>query len=369
MIRNLFLISLISAFALTTSAEPREGGTGHGRAVRPGAQHSVFNKYPSRAAPVRGGAVHNNIEHSSIPVHPDAFGNRVTEDHLQRVEFASQRATNTMKLDAHVRNSVAFSSAAFVSTMHPIYQQKTVFINDQFGHYNNVIVEHPVYWQTWHSHAFYGGFYYGFHPVPDINVYFYNPMVHWFYVSSWDPQYYHAWYADEYQANPEIDRPFEYFGVYFPTDNLRQLLFGVSGMPVDKQAHFRSSIIDFTRKLTQQLANASRSHVALSKGDIVITHYEILGYDDAVVVEGFATHQKQAYNFKGMMSLTGQPEEKVFVTSTLEDPSPVDLRNLDDLNHSIDSIRGDVAVASPAPAQPAVPTPSGEVSADPQPQQ
>lgn len=370
MIRQLVLTGILSLAVASAGAEEGHGGGGSrhsSRAARPSQSRTVFNKYPQRNTTKTAGG-REAVAREAIPAHPDAFGNRVTEDHLQRVEFASQRAANTMKMDAHIQNSVAFSSAAFASTMHPVYQRRVGFYNEQFIHYNSLVLEHPVYWQTWHQHFFYGGFYYGFHPCPDINIYFYNPMVHWFYVSTWDPHYYHVWYADEYQASPQLDRPFEYFGVYYPTDNLRQLLFGVSGMSVEKQNHFRLSMIPFTQKVAQQLANVTHQHVALSKGDIVVTHYEILGYDDAVVMEGFVTHQNQTYNFKGLIGLESQPEEQVFLAGTNDSPSPTELQNLDILNRSINDIRGETTnvVASPAPGAVAAPTPSGEVSADPQ---
>ncbi len=334
---------------------------------------SVFPKYPGRApqirpAPGRPMSVPAPA-HMAVPVRQDFNGNRVTDDHLHRIDFANQRATSVMRKDPHVENHVNFHSAVFVGTLHPIYEKKNVLINEHFSHYHSFVVEHPLVWEAWHRHHFYGGFYYGFHPVPDIQLYFYNPLVHWFYIGTWDDDYYRTWYGQEYEAYPNLNHPFDYFGVFYPTDNLRQLLFGVSAMSVEKQAKFRSRISTFTQELTQQLANQLKSHVVLSKGDVVITHYEILGYDDAIVLEGFANFQTKTHNFKSMINLTdnGPVQTEVFVAPSSENPpSPDQLKSLDALNATIDTIRGvsPEPVVAPAPT-PVVVVPSGEVSADP----
>ena len=160
-------------------------------------------------------------------------------------------------------------------------------------------------------------------------------------------------------------------------------------MPVDKQARFRSGITQFTQKITQDLANYTRQHVALSNGDIVITHYEVLGNDDGVDVEGTVNSGSKSYNFKGFINLDTENTSEVFVTGNGEtEPSPDQLKRLDDLNHSIDQLRGEATPQPPseprsvglypsdAPVDPvapvapvAIPTPpaSGEVTADPSP--
>ena len=342
----------------------------HGGAP-PAHTKSVFPNYSAR--PMNPTFHGKPPARASVPVKQDINGNRVTDDHLHRVEFAGQRASTVMRNDPHVANHVSYHSAAFVSTLHPVYQQKSVLINEHFQHYRTFIVDHPAVWQRWHAHHFYGGFYYGFHPVSDIQIYFYNPMVHWFYIGTWDEQYYRTWYAGEYAAYPQLNHPFEYYGVYYPTDNLRQLLFGLSAMPVERQAVFRTEVSSFTQDLTQQLANQLKTHVTLSKGDVVITHYEILGSDEAVEVEGFVNFQNKSHNFKGMINLLSSDHAspnrtQVFVaTSSAEGPTDPQLKALDSLNASIDQVRGE-ALPDPvviAPSAPPAPQPSGEVSADP----
>jgi hypothetical protein len=398
--KNLFVISLIvlplsSAFAQHSEGGHGGDGTGHegGRSAvhlpsRASNAHSVFPAYsqqprnngtshagPNRLAPPpqRPGALTGNFHHETpshfaVPVHEDHIGNQVTNDHMNRVQFAHNREDQVMRASPEVRNHVSFHSAAFTGTLHPIYAHKQAIYAENFNHFHNVVIEHPIIWRDWHEHHFFGGFYYGFHPIPDVSIYFYNPLVHWFYIGTWDDHYYRTWYGNEYEAYPEMHHAFPYYGVYYPTDNLRQLLFGVSAMPVDKQARFRDGMIRYTRDATQEVANNSHDHVTLSNGDIVITHYEILGSDDGVDLEGIINHNNKSYNFKGLINLDTANSVNVFVTGNGETaPSTEQVRQLDVLNHSIDEVRGDANPETPpsaTPAEEAAPA-SGEVSADP----
>ena len=290
---------------------------------------------------------------------------------MGQVNFAGQRSSKVMQNNAHVQSHVAYNSAAFVSRYHPVYHQKSVFYNDHIHYYNQVLITHPVVWETWHAHGFYGPWWYGFYPVSNIEIYFYNPMVYWFYTPYWDDFYYRTWYATEYNAYPDLNRPFPFYGVWYPTDNLRQLLFGASAMSAEKQAAFRSQVQVFTQMVTQELANQVQTHVSLSKGDIALTHYEIVGYDDAVILEGAVSFQSKTYNFKGLVNLNAANKDKehqtqVFLAASSESPpTQGQLKQLDQLNASIGQVRGE---AGPAPSTSATPanTPSGEVSADPQ---
>jgi hypothetical protein len=356
----------------TTSFAQHVGGESHGgnisaahastrrTSARPG-NRSVFPAY--RPRPVTAG------HPAPIATHEDHIGNRVSDDHLRRVQFAHERSSTVMRTSPMVTNRVAYHGAAFTSTLHPIYQRKQVVFNEQFNRYHNVIMEHPRVWHDWHEHYFYGGFYYGFHPVPDMSIYFYNPLVHWFYIGTWDDAYYRTWYGPEYDAYPQLNRPFAYYGVYYPTDNLRQLLFGVSAMPVDKQARFRAGMITFTQKVTQALANNLHAHVVLANGDIAVTHYETLGQDDGVDLEGAVTYNGTPFDFKGLINLNQDSTVQVFLAGDeTSEPSSTQLKSLDSLNHSMDELRGEAEAATPEATPSALPATatSGEVSADPQ---
>ncbi len=312
-----------------------------------------------------------NFQRTAVPVRPDSMGNRVTQDHLNRVTFAHDRVENHMRPDSHVNSVVSVGRAHYVNFYRPTFEQRTVVFNGYVNHYNGFMIGHPGYWGPWHSHSFYGGFYWGFHPVVDIDAYFYNPMVYWFYAAKLDDSYNRNWYKAEYNAYPELQRPFEYHGLYYPTENLRQLLLGVSAMPVEKQARFRTAIQTFTKKLAQQMANGLGRHVKLSNGDIAVTHYEIIGYDDAAVMEGIVNFEGKSFDFKGFVDLE-KPEKTLAFVPASENSSPTgnETTQLDAMNDRIAVIKGMPAqndVAAEPESSPAVTPPvAAEVSADPE---
>jgi hypothetical protein len=380
-------LTLISFTPLAPNSYAQMHRSAHGGSPA-GAGHSVFPAYPKRTmrpsapmghSPTMAGHANPAPQNHYAPsaTHEDRLGNRVSDDHLNRVEFAHQRSINVMRTSPGINNHVSFHSAAYSGTLHPIYMHKQTLYTDHFNHYHAYIVDHPGYWRPWHDHYFYGGFYYGFHPVPDMSIYFYNPLVHWFYIGTWDDNYYRTWYGPEYEAYPQLNRPFNYYGVYYPTDNLRQLLFGVSAMPVEKQARFRTGITAFTQEVSQQVANVSHQHVVLNNGDIAVTHYETLGQDDGLDLEGVVTFQSKAYSFKGVINLDPANTVQVFVAGDSDsNPTPAQLKSLDDMNSSINTLRGDATpnedsgvkapnLSSDGPEYPNAPAASGQVSADP----
>lgn len=353
----IFIFSLLLLQSGATAAEKRGGGGGVNRQR---AVQSAFPKYPE-AANHRGESTFAR----KVPAHPDSLGNHVTEDHLNRVEFAHGRAENVMKTNIHVTDVVHVGRARYATFYRPEFEQRNIVINGYIQNYHRLVLLNPPYLGLWHRHFFYGGFYYGFHPVLDIDLYFYNPMVHWFYVGAFDEGYYRNWYKAEYDAYPELHHSFEYHGLYFPTDNLKQLLFGVSAMPIDKQINFRIAMVQFTKRIAQQMANGLDTHVKLSNGDISVTHYEILSYDNGVALDGFVTFKGKSYNFRGLLDLVSTSQTDVFVPANWEgEPSEKQLAQLDSVNGKIDVIRGGPSLA-PADMVSAAPAPS-EVNAEPE---
>jgi len=348
-----------SHFAFTAE---RGFGGGHGDGGDPIRKRgaSVFPRYPNQGARVSGS--------TALRPRADNFGNRVTSDHMNRIDFANHRTEQVMKRDVRVNNAVRLSRQRFTSFYRPVFEHHAVEFNRYFVGYNAIVVGHPPFLAAWHRHYFFGGFYWGFHPIPDIGIYFYNPMVYWLYVGAADPYYYHNWYGSEYTAYPELSKPFSYPGLYYPTENLRQLLFGVSGMPVQKQAQFRTAISVFTKKVAQRMANGLNQRVNLSSGDVAVNHYEILGYDDAVVLEGVINFQGKVYNFKGLVNIENPGSSDVFIPATWDqNPTPEQLATLDGLNQRIDSIKGVQTNPSDFPPEPQqAPPPPNDLSAEPE---
>jgi len=329
--------------------------------VKPRGPAPSFPKYPS------GGQVHSaggQPGFNHVQAHPDSLGNHVTEDHLNRVNFANNRSEQFMRNDVRVTNVVGVGRARFVNFYRPAYVRQNVVFDGYVNRYNTFVLGHPPFLGVWYHHYFYGGLYWGFHPVVDIDAYFYNPMVYWFYAGAADDYYYRSWYANQYDSYPELHRSFQYHGLYYPTENLRQLLFGVSAMPVEKQVAFRDAISQFTKRVAQKMANELDTHVHLANGDIVATHYEIIGYDSAIDLEGFVSFQGKEYNFKGLLDLQSPGQTDVFIPATWDqNPSPEQLNTLDTLNNKINELKGE-------PAQevtPVTPAPSpGDVEAEPE---
>jgi hypothetical protein len=364
--KYVFALAALFIFSLGW-ADGRKGHSAPRAQSKP--QSFSFPKYNRPSTPK---ASHPSVY--KVPVRHDSMGNHITEDHMNRVDFAKNRADTVMRTDNHVTDVVHIGRTHYVNYFRPEFDHKRVFFTDGILRYNNFVITNPLIIDTWHHHYFFGGFYYGFHPVLDIDTYFYNPSVYWFYVGSFDEGYYRSWYQDHYDAYPQFHKAFEFHGVYYPTDNLRQLLFGVSAMPSDKQARFRTAITNFTRLLAQGLANGLGKKVTLTKGDIAVTHYEIIGYDDAIVLEGVVNHNNKTYNFKGLLDLETPGQTSVFVPATWDkDPTPEQLAKLDELNSRIGVIKGEPltsVTANPGESselsEPPPPPPAGEVTAEPE---
>jgi hypothetical protein len=363
------LLSSLS-FGAENRGSGRDGGNGEGqhrsannrqirtaqRSANQTRQQKVFPSYPNRTS--------NHGVRQSIPAHSDSIGNRVTSDHLDRVEFAHGRSESVMRNNVKVTETVHNVRNRFVTSYRPGFVTRSLAFNGYYDHYHAFAINHPIYFDAWHRHFFYGGFYYGFHPLLDIDLYFYNPMVYWFFVPHYDEYYYRTWYSSEYDAYPALHVPFAYHGLYFPTDNLKQLLFGVSAMPVDKQVQFRAAITVFTKEVAQSLANQTGQHVRLSNGDIVINHYEILGYDESISIEGFINSNNKAYDFKGLLDLQNPGKTSIFIPQSIEaTPVEADLSRLDQMNQQIDEVKGK---DSQNPVEAEVPATPAEINADPQ---
>jgi hypothetical protein len=338
---------------------------------------------PTRSAPARTtGVARSNLQHEEFPKYPqshptgvnhpfvqrqDTLGNHITDNHLQRQSFATNRIETHMVHDVHVNEVVTRGRASYANYYRPEFDRRVPVINIGIRHYNSMLIAHPIFFNHWHNHFFYGGYYYGFHPVPEIDLYFYNPMVYWFYQPAIDEGYYRNWYGPHYDAYPILHQPFAYHGLYYPTENLRLLLFGVSAMTVDKQVNFRQSMNLFTQELAQNMANSLHTHVRLANGDVVITHYEMLGTDEGVVVEGFVNMGEMDYNFKGVLDLNVPARTEVLAPVSMDqDPTVQQLTTIDHINAHVAELRGEPVPPPQSPIQ-AMPAPiqPGAIEVDP----
>jgi hypothetical protein len=260
-------------------------------------------------------------------------GNVVYNGYHNRFATVNTRI-DYMRRDVRINTWVNVQNNYWRSNYYPTYVVRS-------GWYNSYYPTWRTHYNSWYRWGFYGGFYWNFRPVVDIGVYFYNPMVSWFYTPSYDPYYYSTWYNGGVTAYPIMSRPFPYTGIYYPTEEFRDLNLGMSQASLPAQANYRQAMIDFTLKLQQQVANIVGFNVVLSANDIVISHYQQLNGDTGVVIEGFVTYQQQnSYPFKGYLNLTNGTAS-VFVTgSSGQNPSQGELNQLNTVNSQIQNAGG-----------------------------
>ena len=209
-------------------------------------------------------------------------------------------------------------------------------------------------WSPWWNHGFYGGYYWEFHPFLDIDTYYYDPTITWFYVGDWDDYYYRTWYGADYDTYVELHRPCRYVGIIYPTEEFRDLNLGVSGMPVPVQLAYRNAFDTFYSRLEAILA--ARGGAALAQDSVVVDHYQTLPDDAGIVVEGFVSQDAQQFPFKALLDLGNPDSSLVFApTSDTEAPSASADADLDNLNQRISDlggvIEGEDQNTAPAPTE------------------
>ncbi len=239
-----------------------------------------------------------------------------------------------MRRDVRVGSWVNIQAGRYRSAYYPTYVTRTSWYNSYYPTWRN-------HYNPWGRFGFYGGFRWDLRPVADIGVYFYNPMISWFYATDYDDHYYNTWYNSGITTYPEMRRPFPYSGVYYPTEEFRDLNLGMSQASMESQVNYRSAMIDFTLQLQQQVSGILGYQAALSANDIVVTHYQQLNGDSGVVIEGWVSYQQQqSYPFKAYLNLyTGT--SSLFVTgSNGQSPSQTEIDTLNGLNSQIQDAGG-----------------------------
>jgi hypothetical protein len=193
-------------------------------------------------------------------------------------------------------------------------------------------------YRPWWNEGFYGGCYWEFHPVLDIDTYFYDPVVYWFYESDADDYYYRTWYGSDYDRYPELHSGFKYVGVFYPTEEFRDLNLGISALGVEVQARYRRASIVLGDRIDSEFRR--RGGHALGENDVVIDHYQILPDDQGVVVEGFVDQDNQEFAFKSVLDLSNPDNTMVFSVSADETPSDDELDQLRQVNTRIEDLGG-----------------------------
>jgi len=210
-----------------------------------------------------------------------------------------------------------------------------VRMSDRYGR------DHDLYrerYRPWWNEGFYGGCYWEFHPDLDIDTYFYNPVVYWFYGADADDYYYRTWYGTDYERYPELRTRFRYVGAFYPTEEFRDLNLGLSAMGMDAQVRYRRASEIMGDQLERKLK--VRGGSALSENAIVVDHYQILPDDKGVVVEGFVDQDDVQFAFKAVQDLSSPDDTAVFAASADQDIADADLEQLRQVNTRIEDMGG-----------------------------
>ena len=210
--------------------------------------------------------------------------------------------------------------------------------------------QYHYYYSAWYRHGFYGGFYYPVRPYLEINNYFYYPVVNWLWDDTYDEGYYRDWYPD-YDQYPVHE--FEFAGIFYPTDTLRDCAIEVSAMSSVKQAHFRQGMTQFVHLLIDGLNANLETPVEIDRDDVVINHYQNL-QDKAIVFEGFVDTGSVSQAFKALIDIEDPSRTLVFVPTT-QDPNDQDLAVLDQMNQRIIELGGNPLVADQEPTNAKIP--------------
>ena len=258
----------------------------------------------------------------------------------QNIGAAEGRA-KTLQSNTVVVNKVTVVSNTYNTTYRTTYVNRTTVFQ---GYYRQP--QYHYYYSGWYGHGFYGGYYYPVRPFYDIHLYFWYPVVYWFYVDSWDPWYYQTWYPD---YNNYVVEPFHYARVFYPTDTLRDLGMEVSAMPTVNQYNFREGMENLMDSVSTQISDNLSSSIQFGPNDVVINHYENLN-DQAIVVEGFVDRDDMHFVFKGLIDLNDPTNTMAFVPAA-QNPSDDELYNLQLINDRISALGGNPYVADQEPEQ------------------
>jgi hypothetical protein len=268
----------------------------------------------------------------------DVRGNYVTHAQVGRVRHADERMRTVMRPDRRIASHLNGYSSIYQSRYRPN-------ILNRYNSYNDLWRVRPERWSRWYNYGFYGGYYWNLGEYCEIQSYYWNPFVYYYYASDYSTNYwndssylYQTWYGNDYASLPSYREPFPYSGVFYPTTSLRDLLLGASDMSINDQNAFHQSVRRMVDLLQLRLGSIFGSGFRLERNDIVITHYRLVD-GQATVVEGTAGRDQDQYPFKAYLDLRSPARSEVFL-ATSEDPTANQnsLRDLDRLNDSIDRV-------------------------------
>jgi hypothetical protein len=236
-----------------------------------------------------------------------------------------------MRRDSHVRVWVDQRGAEFRNHYHPVL----ISHNDRFVRYHD---EYRERFRPWWNEGFYGGCYWGYHPFYDIDSYFYDPMIYWFYVNDMDDGYYRTWYGSDYDRYPVFRTRYRYVRAFYPTEEFRDMNLGISALSIDTQARYLQTSTVLGDRLAAELKD--RGGNDLDEQSVVVDHYQILPDDKGVVVEGFVDQDDVQFAFKAVQDFSNPDKTTVFAAAADEDVNSDRLDQLRQLNTQVEDMGG-----------------------------
>jgi hypothetical protein len=212
---------------------------------------------------------------------------------------------------------------------------------------------HRYYNSGWFPRGFYGGFWYPVLPCFDVESYFAYPTVFWLfytdidYAGYWENYYGPGWSDGDSDPAPAPVAAFPFAGVFYPTDTLRDLGMEVSAMSADAQVNFQTAMVNFVQEVQDEVSDQRTAPITLNQFDLVVNHYQNL-QDQAIVVEGFVSHNGIQYAFKALIDLLDPSQTITFIPSS-QDPTGANDANLQIINQRIIELGGDPYTADQEP--------------------
>lgn len=294
---------------------------------QPQQQRPTFKPYTNPKPTIQQHAV-------QVHEHVDAHQNRVTDDHLQRVQLAKERTARVTREQPHYREVIQARSVVYRRDARPIFEHRVEIFKNYRSDFERIRRADPRHLNRWREVHFYPGFEYGTQAWLDVDTDLGDPNVQWCLDTTFDAGFYQTYYESEFTKHKYLQQAFPYAGTWTPTESLHQLLNGVSGMTPDKQSHFHRGLILMTEVLAQKLGTQANQLA------VELDHYEVLNLDDGLTLVGVVSLNNQPFSFQGVINLDHPHSSDVFVTSFDTDLNNDQIGALNRVNATIDSLRG-----------------------------
>jgi len=257
------------------------------------------------------------------------------------------------------RNSMQFSTSVYNRTtqVRNVYrstftQYNTYITNVYRNYYTNDA--YRSYYGQWFSHGYYGGYFYPVRYCANIDLYFEFPIIRWIFTpqdSVADNDFYQTWYGSDLNQYPV--EPFNFAGIFYPTDTLRDLGYEIGALSAEAQSNFRTDLNFLGDRLTWIISEDQGQDFVPAADSMVINYYQNL-QNQAIVVAGFVDQGDVHLPFEAIFDLVDVQQTTVFAP-TESAPTPDDLATLQEINQRIEALGGDPLTADIEPTTFAAP--------------